>query len=101
MGASAGAIGAEVWGNEILKRLSWKQAAIIPDSYAGVFPEGTQGPLIESFGMCKAKFLPPSLLADCVGKTLSLQQAEDYFMSELPSVPYTFIQSKVTISTNI
>ena len=73
MGASAGAIGAEVWGNEILKAMKWKSAAIVPDSYAGVFPEGTQGPLIESYGMCTASFLTPSQLSSCLAKTLTLQ----------------------------
>lgn len=97
MGASAGSIGAQVWGNEILKSLSWKKAAIIPDSYAGVFPDGTQGPLVESFGMCTASFLPPQLLSSCLAKTLTLQDVMDVFMGDMKTVPYAFIQSKVDI----
>lgn len=49
MGCSAGSIGAQLWGNQIVTNLKWNQAAVIPDSYAGVFPEGSQGPLIYDF----------------------------------------------------
>jgi hypothetical protein len=35
MGCSAGSLGAQLWGSELLSQLSWKQAAVVPDSYAG------------------------------------------------------------------
>jgi hypothetical protein len=49
MGCSAGSIGAQLWGNQVVTRLQWDQAAVVPDSYAGVFPEGSQGPLIYDY----------------------------------------------------
>lgn len=50
MGCSAGSIGAQLWSTPILNILKWSSAAVVPDSYIGVFPEGTQGPLIK---VCK------------------------------------------------
>lgn len=49
MGCSAGSIGAQLWGNQAVTRLKWDRAAVMPDSYAGVFPPGSQGPLIYNF----------------------------------------------------
>lgn len=46
MGCSAGSIGAQVWSSPILETLSWTEAAVIPDSYIAVFPDGTQGTLL-------------------------------------------------------
>lgn len=44
-----GSIGAQLWGNQAVTRLNWNQAAVMPDSYAGVFPPDSQGPLIYNF----------------------------------------------------
>lgn len=49
MGCSAGSIGTQLWGNQVVTRLKWDRAAIMPDSYAGVFPPGSQGPLIYNY----------------------------------------------------
>lgn len=97
MGCSAGSIGAQLWGNQVLKALKWKTAAIIPDSYAGVFPEGTQGPLVKGYGFCSASFISDSLRAKCDANVLTLQDINAEFMAEMPSVPYSFIQSKTDI----
>jgi len=97
MGCSAGSIGAQLWGNQVLKALKWKSAAVIPDSYAGVFPEGTQGPLVADYGFCTASFITDSQRAACNARQLTLQILNDDFMTELPHVPYSFIQSKTDI----
>lgn len=76
MGCSAGSIGAQAWSSTVLKSLAWKKAAVVPDSYAGVFPPGSQGPLIASFGTCStsiAKSWPESAQNSCNAKTLTLQ----------------------------
>lgn len=49
MGCSAGSIGAQLWGNQAVTRVKWSRAAVMPDSYAGVFPPGSQGPLIYDY----------------------------------------------------
>jgi len=100
MGCSAGSIGAQAWGNQVLKAIKWTNAAIVPDSYAGVFPPGSQGPLIYGFGTCTspmAKVLSADNLARCNAQTLTLQDLNDQYMGELPHVPFSFIQSKTDI----
>ena len=51
-GCSAGSLGTQAWAAELLSELSYDEAAVVVDSYAGVFPNGTQGPLIVDYGMC-------------------------------------------------
>jgi len=99
MGCSAGSIGAQLWGNQIVTNLKWNQAAVIPDSYAGVFPEGSQGPLIYDFGMCSVSkgFINDENQAKCEAQTLTLQDINEEFINATPDVPYSFIQSKTDI----
>lgn len=96
MGCSAGSIGAQIWGPIILKTLPWKQAAIIPDSYAGVFPPNSQGPLMKSFGFCTGPFLTPypNMLQTCNEGDFSLQDLMKEYMKDSPSIPFSYIQSK-------
>jgi len=94
MGCSAGSIGAQVWGNDILKGLRWKTAAIVPDSYAGVFPDGTQGPLIYDFGTCTVieNFVGSELVQLCNNEELTLQDIMEELIAETPNIPYGFVQ---------
>ena len=52
MGCSAGSIGAQFWADKLLTNFPSASAAVVPDSYAGVFPPGTMGPLMKTFGKC-------------------------------------------------
>lgn len=97
MGCSAGSIGAQIWGRSVLNELKWKNAAVIPDSYAGIFPDGTMGPLIYNFGFCTTKLASPALMDKCQAKTLTLQDIDKETLKEIPAVPFTFIQSKTDI----
>jgi len=97
MGCSAGSVGAQLWGNIILETFAATRAAVIPDSYAGVFPEGTIGPLMRSFGFCSSsvpKLLPSVLQQQCDQGTLTIQQVVANRLLATP-FPYAFIQSKV------
>lgn len=97
MGCSAGSIGTQLWAQKALDTFSWTHAAVIPDSYAGVFPDGTQGPLIAGFNICP--ILDASLQASCEAGTLTLQDVTSKAISTINSkyahVPYSFIQSKI------
>jgi len=93
-GASAGSLGAQVWAREILSELKYKQAAVVPDSYAGVFPEGSLGPLIYDFGFCNAKFLSDELRATCNNKNLVLYDVTVNTFVSTPNVLYSFVQAK-------
>ncbi len=97
MGASAGSIGAQLWSSQVLKTFKWKTAAIMPDSYAGVFPTGSMGPLIYEYGFCNAGFLSAGLTAKCQAQTLTLQDMMVEFITDNPKVPFSFIQSKTDI----
>ena len=94
MGCSAGSIGAQLWYDQIVQTLNYKTAATVPDSYAGVFPPGSQGPLIRDYGFCKSGFLSPELEEKCYAGEVTLQEMDMEFMDKNPDVPVGFIQSK-------
>lgn len=97
MGCSAGSVGAQLWSNQVVSSLKWSTAAVVPDSYAGVFPDGSMGPLIYSYGFCNSGFLSDDLQKKCDAQTLTLQDIDLEFFARTPSVPVNFIQSKVDI----
>eukprot|EP00603_Paraphysomonas_imperforata_P003403 CAMPEP_0114428196 /NCGR_PEP_ID=MMETSP0103-20121206/8794_1 /TAXON_ID=37642 ORGANISM="Paraphysomonas imperforata, Strain PA2" /NCGR_SAMPLE_ID=MMETSP0103 /ASSEMBLY_ACC=CAM_ASM_000201 /LENGTH=442 /DNA_ID=CAMNT_0001597391 /DNA_START=29 /DNA_END=1357 /DNA_ORIENTATION=- len=97
MGCSAGSIGAQLWYDQIVSALSFKDAAVVPDSYVGVFPPGAQGPLIEDFGFCKSGFLSPELTQQCVDGDVTLQAMNLEFMEKHHDIPVSFIQSKTDV----
>ena len=96
-GCSAGSIGAQLWGNQAVKQVKWKHAAVVPDSYAGVFPEGSVGPLIYDYGFCGSGFLSPELYQRCMNQQLELYDIGMEYFSDMPNVPVNFIQSKTDI----
>jgi hypothetical protein len=95
MGCSAGSIATQAWSSEILTTFKYKKAAVVPDSYIGVFPPDTQGPLIYDFGACTTDILPKVLEAECLNQTLTLQKLVLTWLADMPTIPFTFIQSKV------
>lgn len=97
MGCSAGSIGAQIWARQVLSQLSWQTAAVVPDSYAGIFPDGTMGPLIAGFGFCNTELAYDDIKAQCDAKTLTLQDIDRATMNAVKSVPFSFIQSKTDI----
>lgn len=100
MGCSAGSLGAQIWGANILRTLPiHDRAAIVPDSYAGVFPPNSIGPLLKSFGMCTetAGLLPPTLLQACEAGQLTVQDMVTASMQSVPGVAVSFIQSKIDV----
>lgn len=94
MGCSAGSLGAQLWGQELLTQFKWEHAAVVPDSYAGVFPEGSLGQLIYGYGFCSSGFLSPTLEKKCNNQELTLEEIDLEFMANNPLVPYNFLQSK-------
>ena len=96
MGCSAGSIGAQIWSGTILNALKWKTAAVVPDSYAGVFPPGSQGPLIYGYGMCTVAplFLSDDLVEKCWNQELTFQDMMEEIIVSAPRVPFSYVQSK-------
>lgn len=97
MGCSAGSIGAQLWQTQITKSLKWTKASIIPDSYAGVFPDGSQGPLVYGYGFCESGFLNAANYEKCINQELTIQEINSQFIAEHPTVPTSFIQSKTDV----
>jgi len=95
-GTSAGAVGVQLWYTQILDSFDWDSAVVIPDSYAGVFPDGTQGPLTKALGYCTWEKLPEDLYTTCINEQVTLELLTSYNLkNNYPDVPVAFIQSKL------
>jgi len=92
-GSSAGALGTMAWSNYLLNTFQASKAAVIVDSYMGVFPSGTQGPTIKNFGACN---LP--IFADfqdaCEREEVTIQDVFDLAIEQHPAVAFSMIQPK-------
>lgn len=95
MGSSAGSLGAQLWASKVLKSVRHKKALVIPDSYAGVLPPGTVGPLVTSFGACHTDLFSPLLKKKCLSGDLTFQDVTLEALTTHPDVPFAFIQSKI------
>ena len=95
MGCSAGSIGAQLWANTVLEKLQYKTAAVVPDSYAGIFPDGSEGPLIYSFGACSTPLIASDLKSSCNAQSLTMRSIAEENIKKVPNIPYAYIQSKV------
>ena len=101
MGCSAGSLGVQAWATEALLQLGdaygYDGAAVVPDSYAGVFPPGTEGTTIKDFGACYPEGVlafDESLQQACEDGNMDLPTMTSAAMSTFPDVPFAFINSK-------
>lgn len=95
MGCSAGSLASQLWGNEIVKRLDFpKRAAIVLDSYIGLFPPEVEGELVYSYGMCDLSFLSEYVRALCNSKQANTTLMTYDAMQSAPNVPYLFLHSR-------
>jgi hypothetical protein len=97
MGCSAGSVGVQLWSDQILSAFPAKQAAIVPDSYAGEFPPGSIGPLMKAFRVCDTVVMPEDLKASCNAGQLDIQELVQEHIAKYPQYPFAFIQSKIDI----
>merc|ERR1712151_50286 len=93
-GSSAGSLGTQVWAATLLREFRYRNAAVLADSYAGIFPIGTQGPLLKSFGMCDLGLLSAVLKRSCDMETLDVQTIFEAAMHDNPQVAFASIDSK-------
>ena len=95
-GCSAGSIGAQLWADHALTTLPHDAAAVVPDSYMGVFPTSAEGHLIEQYGMCTTPLLEPlpELRAACAKKQLSLHALTAAVTARHPKAVFGQVQSK-------
>ena len=95
MGCSAGSVGAQIWGGKIIAAMKSKTASVVPDSYAGYFPTGTESSLINQYGFCKSDFMSSSLTEKCCNNTVTFREIMTEQMQNSPETIYAYMQSKV------
>jgi len=92
-GSSAGALGTMAWSHYLLSNFQYDKAAVIVDSYMGVFPSGTQGPTIKNFGACNLPMFA-DFKDDCDAERVTIQDVFDFAIEQHPSAAFSFIQPK-------
>lgn len=97
MGCSAGSLGVQPWASTLLREFPAVSQSVVADSYLGIFPEGTQAPIIgETFNACSLPLLSPNLAALCDAGTITVQDMVEEALSttDFENVSWTFINSK-------
>jgi hypothetical protein len=89
-------IGAQLWADHALTHLAHENAAVIPDSYMGVFPTEAEAHLIDKFQMCTTPLLDPlpRLKALCRESKLSLHAVTAAVIAKHPHAVFAQVQSK-------
>lgn len=65
---------------------------MMPDSYAGVFPDGAIGPLFYDYNFCSSGFLSAELTAKCQDRQLTNMDVVKEYLGQSPAVPVAFLQ---------
>jgi len=102
MACSAGSLGLGVWADNLLTQFkSTNPPAVIMDSYAGIFPAGTQTEQIKDYGMCSTGLLQAisgAVSTQCgptsSGDDLSLQLIVEETIKKWPGVTFSSVNSK-------
>jgi len=94
-GFSAGSLGTMAWSTTLLQTLKYTKATVLLDSYAGVFPDGTEGPALLEWGACKTGLWSPKVQANCDAGTMLIEEPYMEAMTKFPNVAFASIQSKV------
>lgn len=93
MGSSAGSLGAAIWADDLLSSFSHGKGSVVLDSYAGVFPPGTQGPLLAAIGACDVPIMRP-FQESCTDGSFEITDALMRTISKHPTVAFGHLQSK-------
>lgn len=94
IGVSAGSLGSAFWAQTLFSNFQYKKAAMIWDSYAGVFPEGVQGEQYQAWGVCKLPILSSEAKRRCDDKSLTVEWVAEQAIKNNPNVRFGSIQSK-------
>jgi hypothetical protein len=93
-GSSAGSIGAQMWASALLGMFKYDRAVVLADSYAGVFPEGSQPHVFKQYNVCDKSLLNKTLQTACEIGTISLEAVFKEAIRSNPSVTFVSILSK-------
>ena len=99
-GCSAGSLGTQLWSTSVLSRLAYSRAGLLADSFVGVFPGGTEGPLIRAFGFCEFAewngVTPASLVEKCrAGELTAADVISSYQSASSPDVLWAYLQVRI------
>jgi len=94
-GDSAGALGTQAWADYLLSRkFKYDDAAVLVDSYAGIFPVGTTSPTLREFGACTLPIFTRTDQVLCKIGLLTVRKFTQRTISRHGCVPFGFLQSK-------
>lgn len=96
-GSSAGSLGAQFWAPEIMSKLKYTDSSVVADSFVSFFPNGTEGLVMQDWGLCTASLLPDEFRAACNSGTLVVEEVMQKFIGLISPAVLTFIQSKEDI----
>merc|ERR1712048_224900 len=72
-GTSAGSLAAQLWARRLLSDFSYESAAVLADSYSGVFPSDIQGQMQRHIGVCSTGLLSEEMTEHCTAGNLTVQ----------------------------
>jgi len=97
-GDSAGALGTQAWADYLLSRkFKYDDAAVLVDSYAGIFPVGTTSPTLREFGACTLPIFTRTDQVLCKIGLLTVRKFTQRTISRHGCVPFGFLQSKADV----
>jgi len=98
-GCSAGSMGLQIWSRKLLTEFSYENAGVLYDSYAGIFPEGTQGTVVKDyFNVCDGTdLLEGKMLEDCKEGTITVQDVVDDTIGKFPNVAFAHINARADL----
>jgi len=93
-GCSAGSLGAQAWAAPLLREFKYEHAAVVVDSYAGIFPESGHGRVMKEFGICTRALLNKKLIKKCEAGKVEIQDIFETAIRENPSTAFAHVNSK-------
>jgi len=93
-GTSAGSLAAQLWARKLLSEFSYESAAVLADSYIGVFPSDIQGQMQSHIGVCNTGLLSETMKDHCTAGNLTVEDTYSEVMSSFPDVVFASINSK-------
>jgi hypothetical protein len=93
-GDSAGSLGTQFWARYVLETMLYDQAAVLADSYAGVFPDSTIVPIMRNWKSTDLPLWSSSTKAKIADGSITVGDIFDETIASFPCVRFANIQSK-------
>lgn len=100
-GCSSGAVGVQLWAAEVLGSFRFARAAVVVDSYVGLFPgrgasQGytLEGAVLKDLGACDSNLFTGDLGTACETEALTVPDVFEAAIRGFPAVAFASINSK-------